>query len=304
MRKNPYNKKLKDQLPLFMAGPSMTTALITNEGQKPIVEKSMVPPLHKYEVGGISFTMVQTPIINQNGTFYPQDILNLEMGQTEVTQKLFETVMGWNKSRAKNSPQNPVEMVTWFDCIAFCNKLSNLLGFQPCYEILDVRMRQEHIVYAKVVWNEGANGFRLPKVEEWVIFAEAGTQNRWAGTDDEDEIDEYVWYDDNSGNEPHPVGEKLPNEWGLYDMTGNVSEWCWDKYYYYEDYDENDFDHPDNPDHDEDGEDDEDDDSQQRRVRGGSYFRFAGACQIDFDVGYDADEPRLTTGFRICRTIK
>ena len=282
MRKNPYNKKLKDRLPLFMQGPSMTTALITNEGQKVALEKSMIPPLHKYKAEGVSFTMVQPPFLNPNGTVNPLNILNTEMGQTEVTQELFEVVMGRNRngSRHKNSPQNPVEMLTWFDCIAFCNTLSELLGLPLCYEMSDIEMSYvgSNIISAKVAWDEAANGFRLPESEEWQSFAKAGTQNRWAGTDDPQKLERYAWCKKNSGNEIHPVGEKLPNAWGLYDMTGNVREWCWDKY--------------------------KGTAYNRRVIHGGSVKFDADDCLVSVRTETDAHYRTDHLGFRICRTIK
>ena len=285
MRKNPYNKDLKDQLPLFMQGPITITALVKNEEQKAIVEKTRLQK-REYEVKGLSFTkrlaftMVQPPVFNPDFTPNHPDILDIEMCQTEVTQKFFQAVMGWNDSKFQENHQNPVESVSWYDCISFCNKLSELLGFQSCYRISDIRInyQSKNIGSAVVTWDEAANGFRLPTVSEWGLFAKAGTQNQWAGTDVKSELKQYAWYNDNSGMEPHPVGEKLPNEWGLYDMTGNVSEWCWDKV---------------SP-----------SDDSMRKLCGGSYRDSADLCQVaKLRVGFagNGDHER---GFRICRTIK
>ena len=283
MRKNPYNKDLKDHFPFLMQGPSTTTALITNEAQTDIVEKAMSQK-HKYEANGVSFIMIQPPLVNlRTMTSNPQDILNVEMGQTEVTQELFEAVMGWNISSSKKNPQNPVEDMTWFDCIAFCNKLSELLGFQSCYEMADIQMYNWGTIIksARVNWDEAANGFRLPTEYEWKSFAKAGTQNRWSGTDKKVAIDDYVWHEYNSRYETHPVGEKLPNEWGLYDMSGNVWEWCWSEYA---------------PSY-------ENTLTYRRPLYGGSNMSDVDGCQIS---EYTRSEPSgdPDQGFRICRTIK
>ena len=285
MRKNPYNKDLKEQLPLFMQGPSTTTALITNEAQTDILEKSMKIPSHKYEVNGVTFTMVQPPVLNLDFTSNPQDVINVEMGQTEVTQKLFWAVMRFNFSRNKNSPQNPVENVSWFDCISFCNKLSELSGFQSYYKISDIvndYLYTDRMVLGRVTQDETANGFRLPTEYEWTSFAKAGTKNQWSGTDDEDELRKYAWCFDNSERHTHPVGEKLPNAWGLSDMTGNVDEWCWDAR---EPNDENIF--------------------AQRVVIGGSFGSLARLHTVyDRSGCFYPDTTRDGVGFRICRTIK
>jgi len=265
-----------------MLGPSTIAALAVNDAQKASVEnfiEKTMPRKHEYEVNDVFFVMMQPPVVGRDFKQTPLDILKTEMGQTEVTQELFEAVMGWNESTFLNNPPNPVENVTWFDCISFCNKLSELLGFQPCYEMADIRMsyRGSSISYARATWDEAANGFRLPTEYEWESFAKAGTQNRWAGTDEEVAIDDYVWHEENSGNEIHPVGEKLPNEWGLYDMSGNVLELCWDMF---------------------------GGDRYYRAVRGGSYWNYADNCRVADRNWLDAGHRYSYRGFRICRTIK
>jgi len=143
------------------------------------------------------------------------------LGQTEVTQELYEKVMGYNPSYFKN-PQNPVECVSWVDAILFCNKLSDLQGLEECYTSSDSE---------KYVCDFTKKGYRLPREKEWEYAAKAGTKNRWAGTNKEAKLDEYAWFGQNFSNgSTHPVATKKPNEWGLYDMSGNVREWCSDKY--------------------------------------------------------------------------
>jgi len=123
------------------------------------------------------------------------------MGATEVTQAQYEAVMGKNPSNFKG-PQNPVENVAWDDAVEFCKKLSPKTG--------------------KTV--------RLPTEAEWEYACRSGSKTRFAFGDADTDLRDYAWYTDNSESKTQPVGQKKPNAWGLYDMHGNVFEWCSDWY--------------------------------------------------------------------------
>jgi len=146
-----------------------------------------------------------------------------------VTQEEYQRVMGENPSRWK-ADRNPVEQVRWSDAVRYCNARSRLDGLQPCYDLN--------------AWecNFDANGYRLPTEAEWEYTCRAGTKTPYFFGNDPSKLKDYAWFDKNSGAKPRPVGQKLPNPWGLYDMYGNVWEWCNDFYkvdYYQESPEEN-----------------------------------------------------------------
>ena len=148
---------------------------------------------------------------------------NFEILCTEVTQKLYQEIMGENPSGFKGD-NLPVENVSWHDAVEFCNALSKKTGLTPVYTIellnygIDIIVKQ----------NDSANGFRLPTEEEWEYAAKGGDNYIFAGSNN---IDDVAWYRDNSDSKTHPVAQKKSNGYGLYDMNGNVWEWCWDHYY-------------------------------------------------------------------------
>ena len=173
--------------------------------------------IETFTVNGVAFKMVKVA----GGTFqmgatseqgsdayddeYPVHSVTLSdyyIGQTQVTQELWEAVMGSNPSYFTGDNRRPVENVSWNDCQEFIKKLNRFTG----------------------------KNFRLPTEAEWEYAARGGSKSRgykYSGSNNPDAV---AWYGKNSGYETHPVAQKQSNELGLYDMSGNVWEWCSDRY--------------------------------------------------------------------------
>ncbi|MGD2174562.1 MAG: formylglycine-generating enzyme family protein [Candidatus Brocadiaceae bacterium] len=134
-----------------------------------------------------------------------------------VTQEQYQTLMRANPSRWKGA-KNPVEQIRWSDAVRYLNARSEAEGLEPCYDLKTWKC------------DFGAGGYRLPTEAEWEYACRAGTKTRYFFGDDAGKLGAFAWYKDNSGSRPRPVGQKLPNPWGLHDICGNVAEWCNDHY--------------------------------------------------------------------------
>lgn len=133
-----------------------------------------------------------------------------------MTQELYFEITREKPSTIQGD-KRPVETVTWKEAVVFCNKLSLKTGLKPCYVI---SADNEEITF-----NKTANGFRLPTEAEWEYACKAGKTAIRHG-----DLNKIAWYKENSADTSHIVGQKEPNSWGLYDMLGNVWEWCSDIY--------------------------------------------------------------------------
>ena len=230
-------------------------------------------PAERFTVNGVTFTMVAV----KGGTFkmgatkeqggdtkkdekpaHQVTLSDYYIGQTEVTQALWQAVMGSNPSNWKGD-NLPVERVSWNDCQLFITKLNQLTGRR----------------------------FRLPTEAEWENAARGGNKSRgykYAGSND---LGSVAWYVGNSGSKTHPVGQKQANELGIYDMAGNVYEWCqdWrDKEYYSKSPSTNPCNNT----------------SASSRVnRGGSWGSGAGYCRVSSRFNCDPGFPHNTLGLRL-----
>ena len=195
------------------------------------------------------------------------------LGQTAVTQGQWEAVMGDNPSCFEGVDSNlPVEEVSWFDCVEFCNKLSELNAYEPFYRIGKGDQPEVGV-------NIGANGFRLPFEAEWEFAAKGGQNFKYAGSDN---LDEVGWYIGNAEGETHEVAQKKPNGYGFYDMSGNVWEWCTDDY--------------DNPGQHRLG-------ASGRANRGGSCRGSADFCEVSFRFRDSPDYRLNRLGLRLSRSL-
>jgi formylglycine-generating enzyme len=242
------------------------------------------------------------PFVNTNSNLYGKRVTvsDFYMGKHEVTQEKWTEVMGSNPSKFKGD-KLPVEMVSWYDCVEYCNKRSIREGLNPYYNIdkntKDVVNTSE---FDSTKWtvtiNVNANGYRLPTEVEWEYTAGGGQQSKNYTYSGSNNIDDVAWYWRNSGDtilavawtwivleknhcKTKPVGGKQPNELGLYDMSGNVREWCED---WYEDF--------------------EITRGLVRVQRGGGWMGAEYRCEPSDRHSFEANGKGPDQGFRVCRS--
>ena len=213
-----------------------------------------------------------------NGGIHEVTLSTFFLAETEVTQALWKEVMGNNPSRFAGNDR-PVDSVSWLDAVAFCNALSEKAGLSPAYEIAG----------NTVTWRREAGGYRLPTESEWEYAARGGIngvsgQAPYAGGETPENIG---WYDANSGKSSHPVKGKAPNGLGLYDMSGNLWEWCWD---YYGEYPREAVTDPAGP-----------AESARRVLRGGAWFTPANLIRVTNRYWNSPGFKANSVGFRLAR---
>ena len=160
----------------------------------------------------------ETPIHSVN-------ITPFNIGKYEVTQKEYIAVMGNNPSSFKGN-NLPIENISWYDAVEYCNRLSVKEGLKPAYSGEG----------DAIICDFKVSGYRLPTEAEWEYAAGKEEKGIYPGSNDADTV---AWYNMNSDGNTHDVGKKVPNRMGLYDMSGNVAEWCWDWYRGYDSENQN-----------------------------------------------------------------
>lgn len=179
------------------------------------------------------FSFLNKPVRKISNNFFESArIPGFEMMTTPVTQKTWMSVMDFNPSYFEDDG-NPVDSVSWYDAIYFCNRLSEKYSYEPCYYFCgksDVsawgyKPGEDTALIDEPKCNFRANGFRLPTVSEWVTAASARENFVYSGSNAASDV---AWFRYNSSDRTHEVRTKFPNLFGLYDMSGNVYEWCWD----------------------------------------------------------------------------
>ena len=171
----------------------------------------MIKDVENITVNGVSFDMIKveggtyrmgSTVIDVEMPIHDETVATFQIGKTEVTQELWEAVMGTNPSNFKGEANLPVENVSWTDCNTFIAKLNELTG----------------------------KNFRLPTEAEWEYAARGGNKSQRYTYSGSYTLGDVAWYKDNASSKTHPVAQKQPNELGIYDMSGNVFEWTSDKY--------------------------------------------------------------------------
>ena len=189
-----------------------------------------IPPFKLVCVEGGEFLMGENGEYDGEKPPHRVSVSSFFMAEVPVTQELYNGITGKNPSKFEGV-NHPVESVSWYDAVAFCNQLNKLLALPKPYSGKDEETK----------CNFHCAAFRLPTEAEWEYAARGGNvethgraslsgspqQFEYAGSNN---LNKVAWYGQNNGYETKPVGLKYPNRLGLYDMSGNVYEWCWDRY--------------------------------------------------------------------------
>jgi len=260
-----------------------------------------------------TFVFVQGGIFLMGGNGYSDEqpihftlTSSFLIGKYELTQSEWQTVMTGNNngisatpSSFSGNPNRPVERVSWYAAIVFCNRKSIQEGLTPCYakggntnpgNWGTMPTSSTDAQWNAITCNWSANGYRLPTEAEWEYAARGGNQSNAYTYSDSNTVGNVAWYNGNSGSRTHDVGTKAPNELGIYDMSGNVREWCWD---WYGSYSSSPSSNPRGP------------NSGSYRVdRGGSWLHNDDRCRVAYRDYNSPGFSDSTLGLRLVRTLE
>ena len=245
-------------------------------------------PVELVMVEGGSFVMGDAYGNDDNSQLHRVTLSTYYIGKYEITNKQYEDVM-LNKLYEPDKNLFPVSGKTWFNAISFCNRLSKLENLKPCYSINSETDPSKWDLKGTVICDWSASGYRLPTEAEWEFAARGGKKSKgyqYSGSDDLSKVGHYGF---RSGVQK--VGIKTANELNIYDMSGNVWEWCWDGYdksYYNSSPDQD----PRGP-----------GSGTQRVLRGGSWYGNDDSCRVSFRGSYDPDLSNYSIGVRVVRAI-
>ncbi|MCF7858227.1 MAG: SUMF1/EgtB/PvdO family nonheme iron enzyme [Candidatus Cloacimonetes bacterium] len=240
------------------------------------LEKGSDVPDNMIFVNGGTFQMGSNEE-NDEKPIHSVTVSDFYIGKYEVTQKEWKAVMGSNPSNWKGD-NLPVETVSWYDAVEFCNKKSEKEGLQKCYSGSG----------KNITCDFSKNGYRLPTEVEWEYAARGGNKSKGYKYSGSNNIGDVAWYNSNSGSKTHQVGTKQANELGIYDMSGNVWEWCWD---WYGNYSSNSQTNPKGA-----------DSGSYRILRGGSWTGSGSGCRVANRVHSGPGDGYSYRGFRFLRT--
>ncbi len=237
-------------------------------------------------IPGGTFIMGSEKGDNDEKPIHQVTVNGFYMDRTEVTQKDFKLLMGVNPSNFKGCPMCPVERISWYDAILYCNTRTKAAGSVDTVYRYTSKTGEpgKNLMLGEISIDLQKNGFRLPTETEWEYACHAGSTTRYYWGDEM--VEGYVWNQSNSGQRTHAVGQTKPNNYGLYDISGNVWEWCNDWYGSFS-YGNNASKNPKGPDN-----------GIYRVFRGGSWFNDDATLRCTIRKGSAPDVRDFHIGFR------